>query len=206
MGLLAEFRNAAVTRGRFPDDQRLTPAAMFSLVRDMPYERASAPTPEAVVAEWRGTCSGKHYLLDALYEDFGLASMLMVALHQFTAENTPWLPPELRAHLEAGPLPDVHTFLRLQIEGDWMTVDATWPNSAAALGLPVNARFEPGRAMTVACDPDEVFHIPPDADPAAFKQRIVEQHVGEHQERRDRFIEALSQWLATSTVASTQAS
>ncbi len=51
MGLLQDFKAAAVTRTRYPDDQSLSNAALFSLVRDMPFERASALTPETVVSE-----------------------------------------------------------------------------------------------------------------------------------------------------------
>ena len=75
-------------------------------------------------------------LLQALYEEFGLSSLLIHAAHEFTAETAPWLPAELRAYLEGGPIPDVHTFLRLHIDGQWMTVDATWPLAPKASGCP----------------------------------------------------------------------
>ena len=200
MGLLADFRAQAVARGRFPDDQRLTPPALFALVRDMPYARPSQPTTQAAIEEWRATCSGKHVLLQALFEEFGRPSLLLCALHEFTPDNSPWLPPSLSAHLDDGPLPDVHNFLRLQASGGrWMTVDATWPLAAAALGLPVNERFEEGRDMLVACDPDEVLHAPPDADAYEFERQLIERHVGAHIDRRERFLAALSEWLATAT-------
>lgn len=196
MGLLQDFKAAAVARMRFPDDERLTPAALFALVRDMPFARPSDGRLETVVAEWRGAAPEKHTLLQALFEEFGLSTMLIAALHEFTPANMPWLPPELRAHLEAGPIPDVHMFVRLQIEGDWMTVDATWPLAAARLGVPANERFEPGKEMPIACDPDEILHVPPDADPADFEAFMVERHVGDQLARRDAFIAALTAWLS----------
>lgn len=201
MGLLQDFKAAAVARARFPDDERLTPAALFALVRDMPFARPSDGRIETVIAEWRGTAPGKHTLLQALYEDFGLHTMLIAAGHEFTLANMPWLPPALRAHLEAGPIPDVHMFVRLQIEGDWMTVDATWPLAAARLGVPVNERFEPGKEMPVACDPDEILHVPPDADPEDFEAFMLDRHVEDQRPRRDAFLEALSAWLASAPPA-----
>src|SRR5262245_22751502 len=159
MALLQDFKAAAVARTRFPDDERLTPAALFALVRDMPFARPSDGRIETVIEEWRATAPGKHVLLQALYEEFGLHTMLISALHEFSEERTPWVPAELRSHFEAGPIPDVHMFVRLQIEGDWISVDATWPQSAASLGFPVNERFEPGKEMDVACDPDEILHV-----------------------------------------------
>ena len=55
MGLLSDFKAAAVARGRYPDDQLLTPAAIFPLVRDLPYERASDLRPATTIAEWQAT-------------------------------------------------------------------------------------------------------------------------------------------------------
>ena len=45
MGLLQDFKAAAVQRARFPDDQSLNNSALVWQVRDMPIERASAPLP-----------------------------------------------------------------------------------------------------------------------------------------------------------------
>jgi len=196
MGLLADFKAAAVARRRFPDDERLTPASMFSLVRDMPYQRAADPLPETTIQEWQGASSGKHYLLQALYQEFGLHSILIHAACQITAADWPWLPPDLKAQLLDGPIPDVHTFLRLETGAEWMTVDATWPLAAARLGLPVNERFEAGRNMKVACEPEELFHVPDSVDPQAFKDTLIERFVGGQAGRRDRFMRALSAWLA----------
>jgi hypothetical protein len=169
----------------------------------MPYRRASSREPTVTLAEWTGTCSGKHYLLKPLLEALGYATMLMVCTHEFARSDQPWLPPELLALLEAGPVPDVHQFLRVQVDpaapdGGWMTVDATWPLAAAALGLPTNEHWETGRDMRVAADPVELFHTPDGEDPHAFKQLIIEREVGDHAARRDAFIEALSNWLARS--------
>lgn len=197
MGLLQDFKAAAVQRARFPDDQSLNNAALFSLVRDMPFERASALTPETVVSEWRGTAPGKHVLLQGLYEEFGLGTMLICGLHEFTQASHPWLPQHLLDDLERdGPVRDVAMFLRLHIGGDWMTIDATWPLAAAHLGLPVNERFEENHEMTLACDPDEVYHIPPQADPEEFEQIMIERYVGDTLARRNRFIDDLGAWLA----------
>ena len=49
------------------DPDQMTPEDAFFLVRDMPYKRASNREPSTTINEWRGTCSGKHYLLKALF-------------------------------------------------------------------------------------------------------------------------------------------
>jgi hypothetical protein len=203
MPLLRDFRAAAERRGLLNPGDELDAAGAFALVRDMPYRRASSREPAVTLAEWTGTCSGKHYLLKALLEALGYATMLMVCTHEFARGAQPWLPPELLALLEYGPVPDVHQFLRVQIDpaapdGVWMTVDATWPLAAGELGLPANEHWEDGRDMRVAADPIELFHTPDGEDPQAFKELIIEREVGDEARRRDGFIEALSDWLTRS--------
>ncbi len=97
MPLLATFRDEARRRGLLGADETIDAARAFALVRDMPYRRASSRDPQVTTTEWTGTCSGKHYLLQALLEELGLATMLIVCTHEFTIENSPWLPPELLA-------------------------------------------------------------------------------------------------------------
>ena len=203
MSLSSDLKAAAVARGLFPEDGRLTAPAAFTLVRDMPYRRASSRAPATTIAEWRGTCSGKHYLLNALFIELGLQSTLIACTHEFTPETAPWLPPPLLAEVEHAPVPDVHTFVRVQPfpnterADEWMTVDATWPLGAGRLGLPVNERFDLGRDQILACDPLEVFHLPDDVDPQEVKEQLVARHAEGQVDRRDRFIVALSEWLAT---------
>jgi hypothetical protein len=200
MTLLSDFRDEARRRGVLGADEALTIAGAFRIVRDLPYQRASDRAPETVLREWRGTCSGKHYLLAAILDALGTETAVILATHHFTPENSPWLPPALLAEASKGDgVPDVHTFLRLRhdpVADEWMTVDATWPLAAAALGLPVNAMFQPGTDQRVAADMEEIIHVPEDEDPQAVKEIVLANHVGDEMPRRDRFIEALAAWLA----------
>jgi hypothetical protein len=203
MPLLSILRDEATRRGHLAAGARLDAAAAFRLVRDMPYRRASDRRPETILREWTGTCSGKHYLLADLLDEIGLPNMVLVATHEFDADNSPWLPPHLLEVVRERPVPDVHNFLRVQhdpVAGESMTVDCTWPAGAARLGMPANIEFVPGTDHQIACDPIELFHVPADADPQEFKERVIRDHVGPpgspEAARRDAFIAGLSDWLA----------
>lgn len=206
MPLVPDFRRAAVARGLFPEGTPMRLDTAFALVRDMPYRRTSRPSPETVIEEWRGTCSSKHLLLQALLEELGRDTILMVATHAFTPENSPWLPPHLLAEVEREPVRDVHNFLRVEGEPGWFSVDATWPLAAAALGLPANERWIEGRNMTIAADIEEVYDVPEGEDPAVVKERLVSRHAGPpgsaSRTSRERFIEALADWLEATLPAS----
>lgn len=167
---------------------------MFVLVRDMTYSRPSARDFEVLIREWRGTCSGKHELLQALFKELGYRSTLIACTQEIQLPRGVKLPPELLSYIAEGPVVDVHNYLILHISNGDMIVDATWPLATSALGLPTNERFLWGENMQIACIPLEVFEIPENADPQAFKSALLREHYTPEQlARRENFITAVSQ-------------
>ena len=199
MSLVSLLEKESRARGLLNADDSLTAERAFALVRDMPYRRASSRRPEAIVQEWRGTCSGKHYLLADIFREMGLESRVIMCTHRFTAENTGHFPAELRELVAGGPVPDVHTYLRVKTADGWMIVDATWPTSAEPLGMKVNGEFSPARDMSIACDPIETLPVPEGMDPQDFKEQVIAEFCGDSCQVRDEFIEGLGRWLGEST-------
>ena len=183
-------------RGLLSDREPLSAERAFALVRDMPYRRASSRKPEAIIEEWRGTCSGKHYLLADIFRELGLESRVIMCTHRFTSENTPHFPSELRELVAEAPVPDVHTYLRVKTADGWTVVDATWPSSAEPLGMTVNGEFRPGRDMTLACEPIETLPVPEGQDPQEFKEQVIAEFCGASSRVRDEFIEGMGRWLS----------
>ena len=124
---------------------------------------------------------------------------MIMCTHRFTEEATADLPPELREVVARGPVPDVHTYIRLNTEAGWMTVDATWPTKAASLGMTVNSVFESRNDMTLACSPIETYEVPEGRDPQEFKEELIEIFCGSQTDDRDRFIKGLPEWLSKYT-------
>jgi len=170
--LLAMLAAESVKRRLVQPGQTVDAIAAFALVRDMPYQRASSRAPEAVIQEWRGTCSRKHYLLDQIFREEGMESRVITCAHRFTEETTTHYPPELREVVARGPVQDVQTCIglngiKLNGESGWMTVDATWPTKAAPLGMTVNGDSRPGKDMTLACSPIDTYEVPDGQDSQA---------------------------------------
>lgn len=93
------------------------------LVHELPYGRPSRP--DAVLAERRGTCSGRHALLSALASELDLD----VTLVEVETELGPDCGPEVGGVLAAAdlpPLPELHVHLRCVDRG----VDLTFPPAA----------------------------------------------------------------------------
>lgn len=197
--LLSLFEQESRARGFLADNDPLTPERAFAMVRDMPYRRASSRKPEAIIDEWCGTCSGKHYLLADIFREMGLESKVVMCHHRFTVENTGHFPAELRRLVAEGPVPDVHTYLRVNTDQGWTVVDATWPSSAGLLGMTVNQDFRPGIDMILACDPIDTLPVPDGQDPQEFKEQLIKKFCGASSQVRDDFIEVMGHWLSEST-------
>ena len=193
------LEQTARARGLMDADEKLTAASAFALVRDMPYRRATSRAPEAIIEEWRGTCSGKHYLLAGIFREFGMDARIVMCTHRFTLENTPHFPEALRSLVAKGPVSDVHTYIRLKTDAGWMDVDGTWPAAAEPLGMPVNRTFVEGRDMKIACDPVDAFVVPSGDDPQFFKEELIAEFCGSSSTIRDEFIEGMSRWLSDAT-------
>lgn len=187
MSRLSDLLTAEARKRGLHGDTPLDPASAFALVRDMPYRRASDRKPETTIREWRGTCSGKHYLLQAVLDELGTKSDLM-ACTAYVEANPDSLPAELAEILREGPVPDVHNYLRLP-----EIVDATWPLEAAAHGVPVNPDWTPGRDMKMPFNPISEIRVPDDVDAQTFKDDLLREHFSrEELDRRDRFFRALA--------------
>ena len=195
MRLLNHLKSEAIGRGLLDPDVELEAASVFALVRDMPYHRASDRRPETIINEWRGTCSGKHYLLKALFTELGLPSQIM-ACTTVVQVDPAQVPESLQPLYEAANrrFVDVHNYLILYLpDGRLMMVDATWPLAARASGLPVNEDFILGQDQRLAAIPLQNWKVPEDLDPQDFKDHLLRENFTPAElEFREVVIEALS--------------
>ncbi len=178
MRLLDLLKSEAVKRVLIDPSLELDPATVFSMVRDMPYQRASDRRPETTIAEWRGTCSGKHYLLQALFAELGLPSKL-IACTTVEPVDPGEIPPSLKSLYEAANrrFVDVHNYLMVTVPDDGqMVVDATFPLSARKSGMVVNEAFVLGQDQQVAAKPLETWVIPPERVAQDFKDQLLKEH------------------------------
>ncbi len=175
MRLLDFLRSEAVRRGLLDPAEDIDAATAFALVRDMPYRRASDRRPKTIIAEWQGTCSGKHYLLQALLAELGIDSQLMACTTVVPVDRAD-VPEHLLPLYEAANcrFVDVHNYLLITLsDGRRMVVDATWPLSARKLGLPVNESFVLGQDQQIAAEPLQTWPVPPNRDAQEFKDELL---------------------------------
>jgi hypothetical protein len=200
--LIQTLKSNAVGRGLLKPEEEIGLEKAFLLVRDMPYTRASSRDPNVIMQEWRGTCSGKHYLLKGLFAELGYKSRL-IACTTVVHIDPKDVNGKLRTLLEQsnGRFVDVHNYLILELPEKEMIVDATWPIATRGMGTVVNERLVLGKDHQIACNPVKTWVIPDDRDPQQFKDEILEASFSpEELAHREEFIKTLgimtnSRWV-----------
>jgi hypothetical protein len=178
MTLLDRLKSAALERDLIDPDDELDPELVFTLVRDMAYQRASSRRPETIISEWRGTCSGKHYLLHKLFAELGLESEIIACTSNEPVDSKV-IPDSLQPLYESANrrFVDVHNYLLLSVPGGGqMIVDATFPSSTQNPKLVVNERFVMGEDQQLAAEPLQTFTIPPGRDAQEFKDELLHKY------------------------------
>ena len=193
--LLIILKLAAIQRGLLKPGEEINLEKAYYLVRDMPYIRASSRDPETIIREWRGTCSGKHYLLKRLFAELGYSSRL-IACTAVTMIDPMMVTGKLRELLQQsnGRFVDVHNYLILELPGKEMIVDATWSLDTKGTGTVVNERFVLGEDQQIACQPVKTWVVPEDRNAQDFKDEILkESFSSEELAHREAFIRALGE-------------
>ena len=193
------LKSKAVEKGLLSPESEIDAERAFLLVRDMPYIRASSRQPETIIYEWRGTCSGKHFLLKQLFTELGYSSKL-IACTSVALIDPQSVPGKLRELLEQsnGRFVDVHNYLILDTPQGEMVVDATWPISTDGSGTVVNKSFQMGVSQQIASEPLQQWEVPEDQDPQAFKEKILkESFTTQELAHREQFILALTEMSGT---------
>jgi hypothetical protein len=191
--LLETLKSKAVEKDLLKSNEDVDLEGAYTLVRDMPYTRASSRDPETIIQEWRGTCSGKHYLLKQLFAELGYSSRL-IACTTVAHIDPKNVRGKLRKLLQQseGRFVDVHNYLILELPEGEMIVDATWPLATKGMGTVVNERFVLGEDQKIACDPIKTWAVPEQGDSQEFKDEILkESFTPEELEHREEFIRTL---------------
>ena len=192
--LLEKIKSKAIEKGFLNREDEIDVEKAFLLVRDMPYTRASSRDPETIIEEWRGTCSGKHYLLKALFAELGYSSRLIACTTVAHLDPKKYWG-KVRKLLEQsnGRFVDVHNYLILELPEGEMIVDATWPISTSGMGTVINERFVLGENQKTAADPLKNWVVPDDRDAQEFKDEILRESFSpEELAHREEFIQAIS--------------
>lgn len=184
-----QFEGLVRSVGDLTPQERLIGA--FVSIRDIPYGSANSPTPFAVLTRNRGTGKGKHMLLKLVCENLGYEVREFWARHDFgDMPIDPW--PEALAEFRGERITGFHDFLKVKVDGRFVTVDATFDKPLAALGFPVR-EWDGVTDMALTVAAVETFPVEPPIDD--HKRKLVSSLPQEMQDRRRKFLKTLKRWL-----------
>jgi hypothetical protein len=162
--------------------------SLFEKVRDIPHGYINSRNPLDVYNHNKGTCSGKHELLKALYEELNIPVKNFVVKHNF--KN---LPNDISKLLGSKDMLDLHNFLKIKINNKWLTVDATWDKDLEELGFPVNHNWDGQSNMQLAVKTqEEVREV---KDPIASKEEFINQLPKDVRIQRERMLQIFTNLL-----------
>lgn len=151
-------------------------------VRRMPYGRPTQRSARGALTEWRGTCSTKHALLAAVLAEQWphLKPQLIHRVYRcMPGDAARSFGPDVAATVSAEGLWDVHRYLTVELDGDRIAIDVTFPSGQ---------RWDGTSSMPIACGPgtDYVAGPDPDGDKRALEAAHCDPAV------REPFIAALA--------------
>lgn len=153
---------------------------IIRIVKQIPYGRARDRAGETIITQWRGTCSGKHYLLKEILAEIGYDFQLVHRVYVLSPiDGATLFSPRVVACMPSGGLTDVHTYGWLEHHGRCLPIDVTFPGD-----------WDGVSSMPLACGDGQDFSVPVGVDPQALKEALIAQHCVS--EDRERFIAALS--------------
>jgi hypothetical protein len=185
------------TKGLSGRDARIS---IFDHIRDIPYAvipeiRNPVDGPQGLLEGMKGSCTPKHFLLGRMFEMLRIPIKYVSYPFSWNAKSVAY-PLELRKLAEVLPI-EYHLACKARIENKWVVVDATWDRPLARVGFPVNESWDGVNDTKLAVDAlDEIVHESVQ-ERVNFVQARKSSWTADDNNRTDRFISALNNWLET---------
>ena len=162
-------------------------------IRDIPYGRPTSPRdPASVLADWKGTCSGKHLLARAILASMGLRSKLFCLPYRLD-DAVEGLPREVVQPYVGRGLWDVHNYLELETVTGAVTVDVTWSRDLADFGFPTTLAWDGAQNFRIAAPIGVPIQVANDADLNTVKDQLLQSlNSAPARTLREQYIEDLS--------------
>jgi hypothetical protein len=182
---------------RHVKDKESELADLYHAVRNIPYGSVGDRDPVKVITNNVGSCSGKHIVLRDLLRQTGHDAEVITIFAHFNrgVPSHPTMPADLRAMIDGDPVCDFHHYVRVLGRHNGLKLDATWHDALIPFGFPVNRKWRGQGDTVLAATP--LREYPAAEDLAAWKAELLAQLSPPDRERRARFFERLTQWMAT---------
>ncbi|MFO0992893.1 MAG: hypothetical protein U1E67_13295 [Hyphomicrobiales bacterium] len=174
---------------------RPTVPAIYDAVRNLTYASDGNRTPETVLATGKGSCTGKHLLLRDLLRHVGEHADVEFIKGDFAASMpvVPSMSDELKQWVSSGGISDFHCYVVWQGGERELKLDATWPDTLAALGFSVNRHWDGKSDTRLAINSGTVSGRAEDV--VERKKTLLETLTEKQIKDRLSFLKLLTEWM-----------
>jgi hypothetical protein len=128
-------------------------------IRDIPYGRPTLPRdPLSVLADWKGTCSGKHLLAARVLDIMGVGSRLYCRPYRLDDAQIA-LPHCVTQPYVGHDIWDVHNYLEIDAAAGRLKVDVTWSQELVGVGFCVTLYWDEFTNFRIAAPPGKAIPV-----------------------------------------------
>jgi hypothetical protein len=171
-----------------PQDERFV--RVVHLISEIPWGECRSVSE--VLEKGKGTCTGKHLLLQECLEQIGVSYKPVVCTFRWQDQPVEY-PEKLRHILQEGSWDHGHNFVTVDYLGNSIDVDITWNSKLAKYGFTCLPSDWNGKTSFFG-----VVHMQKrwdDADIRTMKKELIESLSPEQRERRERFLHNFIEWV-----------
>ncbi len=141
----------------------------------------------------KGTCTGKHLLLQECLQELGIPFRSVVCTFRWERQNIDF-PPQLGDLLKDQSWEHGHNFIQLKGKGDtWIDVDVTWDPLLHAYGFQTLPADWDGATSFIGVDPLERRWD--GANITSMKEQIIQDMTPAQQKARAAFLRVFFDWV-----------
>ncbi len=165
---------------------------VVKLVAEIPWSEGRT-IEEALKTKKVGTCTGKHLVLQACFDELGIEYRPVVCTFRWGEQGIMY-PKNLRAILEEGEWEHAHNFVQIKKEnGKYADIDITWNSKLASCGFKTFPTNWDGKSVFAGID--NIIQRWDGADAESKKKEITNSLAPNFKERRERFLSEFIKWV-----------
>lgn len=172
------------------DKSRRLPAVV-KLVAKIPYGQGRSVS-EVLETNKVGTCTGKHLVLGACFDELGIEYKNVVCTFRWGDQSIKY-PENLRKILEEGEWEHGHNFLQVKTDEEFFDIDVTWNPELKPYGFLALPEDWDGKSSFLGIE--KIIRRWDGVDVDKTKKQLVDSLEEKVIERRQRFLRQFFKWI-----------
>ncbi len=163
---------------------------IVQLIANIPW--GEARKIDEVVKKNKGTCTGKHKLLQSCLNELGIPNKSVLCTFHWSDKKLKNFPIDLQKILDSGEWEHGHNFVKLLSEGKWIDVDITFDRNLKDYGFASFPEDWDGKTSFISVNPIRRWD---DVDIDEKKKELINELSDEMKVKRKEFLRLFFEWV-----------